>query len=1038
MAVNVKILKNTPGTFRFRIFASFLMALLPLLIFLAVTTEFYLIPSLKKSVKQDLTNSTGLLTSSIRASAGVTIRNHLKAIAEKNREVAEQHLALVEQGILSKEDAVKRLKSIFLSQRIGSSGYIYCLDSGGFTVVHPKEAVEDTDNTRFDFVREQLKSKEGYLEYDWRNPGESSPRPKALYMVYFEPLDWIISVSSYKSEFYELLDPRDFREAVASLQFGESGYAYVFNQDGKILIHPKLNYLNNLSQEASISEILKPMLFRGSGIIEYAWRNPEEPENRRKIAVFESMSEYGWTIVSSAYLDEVMKPVNLLKRTIYFSIFIVLIAAGLATFFLSGRLSRPINAILQQLDRNAQSGTHEPMVINFHGELGRLAFEFNSFLKMIASQSELLRTERERYQSLFESSPDAIILLRRITLIDCNTATCSLFNSDKNTLIGLTIKDLSPPVQAHDENSGILAEIVAQQSMQQNLQTFEWVHKTADGRVFDAEVRLKPFGNENGEPLLVAFVRDITERKKVEESLRLTQFIFDKASIGIYQSDSNGQILNLNEQACKSLGYTKSELCRMSLFDIDPSLSVERLKELQKRKSGTSPLFFESVHRSKDGRVYPVKITSNLMEYKNKQYSISFARDITEEKQKEKQKQRMEAQFYQAQRMEALGTLAGGIAHDFNNILSAIIGYTELSQRACPDNAKVQSYLSHLHEASERAKNLVQQILSFSRQGNSEMHPIDISRVINEALRMIRVSVPTTIEISQNIRPNLGTVYANETQIHQIVMNLCANSCHAMEETGGCLEIDLIPAIIGNKDISNYPDLNPGHYLKFVVADTGHGISPDQIQRVFDPYFTTKQAGKGSGLGLSTVHGIVKDHGGSIKVYSELNKGTTFQIFLPLAEVEEHYSLKPKGNLPRGNESILYVDDEKLLVDIGKRLLESLGYSVETRVSSIDAYEAFRAHPDKYDLIVTDMTMPKLTGENLAIKIKKILPGIPIILCTGYSTRLNTDRLKNIGVKQVLMKPVTLAELATAVRTALDEAKVNGVNGKPDNSQQMT
>lgn len=1035
MTVSLKFFQNTLGTFRFRIFGSFLMALLPLLILLTVTTKFFLIPLLREKVKQDLTNSTRLLTSSIRASAEVAIQNHLKAIAEKNREVAVQHIALVEQGILSKEDAVKRLKTIFLGQRIGSSGYIYCLDSDGIAVVHPNNAIENTDNTRFDFVHEQLKTKEGYLEYDWQNPGENSSRPKALYMVYFEPLDWIISVSSYKSEFYELLDPKDFRDAVSSIQFGESGYAYVFDQEGTILIHPKLKYLKSLSQETSVTEILKPMLFRGSGIIEYAWRNPGESEDRLKIAVFETVSEYGWVIVSSAYLDEVMKPVNLTKTTIYFSILIVLIGAAWATFFLSGRLSRPIDAILHQLDRNAQSGTHEPMVISSHGELGRLADEFNSFLKMIAAQSKLLKTEREKYQSLFEASPDAIFLLRGITLIDCNSATCSLFNSDKNTLIGLTITDLSPPATAQNENSGILAEVIAQQSEQHKLQTFEWIYKTADGRLFDAEVRLKFFGNDHGEPLMVAFVRDITERKKVEESLRFTQFIFDKASIGIFQSDSKGHILNVNEQACKSLGYSKSELCRMSLFDIDPSLSVERFNDIQKKREKKSQIYFESLHRAKDGRVFPVEITSNLLEYKNKHYSIAFARDITEEKEKEKQKQRMEAHFYQAQRMEALGTLAGGIAHDFNNILSAIIGYTELTQLSCPDDSKVQSYLSNLHEASKRAKNLVQQILSFSRQGNSEKHPIDISGIINEALRMIRVSVPTTIEISQNIPANQGAVYANETQIHQIIMNLCANSCHAMEETGGCLEIDLIPAIISNQDFSNYPGLNPGRYLKLMVSDTGHGISPDLMQKIFDPYFTTKQAGKGSGLGLSTVHGIVKDHGGMIKVYSELGKGTTFHIFLPLAEVEEQRSVKSEGDFPRGNETILYVDDEKLLIDIGKELLEGLGYTVEAKASSIDAYEAFRAHPGKYDLVVTDMTMPKLTGEMLAIKIHKVDPAVPVILCTGYSTRLNAEKLKSIDVKQILMKPITLAVLATAVRTALDDKKMNK---KPVDPNHMT
>jgi PAS domain S-box-containing protein len=890
-------------TFRFRIFSAFLIALLPVLVLLAVTAHFFLIPSMQHSVKQELTNTTRLLTSSIRAGAAVTIRNHLKAIAEKNREIAEQHLSLVKQGVLSKEEAITRLKAIFLGQRIGSSGYIYCLDHNGTAVVHPNEKVENTDNTRFAFVLEQLKRKEGYLEYDWRNPGEKDARPKALYMVYFEALDWIISVSSYRSEFYELLNPRDFRDAVSSLQFGKSGYAYILSQEGRILVHPKLNYDTDLTKEASAADIYKPMIAQGSGNIEYTWRNPEELEKYRKIAVFERMPEYGWIIVSSAYLDEVMAPVDLTMKVIFFSTLVFCIAAGLVTFLLSGRLSRPIEAMLQQLDNNAKSGHHEPLPVYPNDETGKLAVEFNQFFKTIVAQSEQLRQERERYQSLFEASPDAIFLLHGVNIVDCNPASDLLFANDKNTLTNLSLLDLSPATQKHNENSEILAKKIIKQCEHSALQTFEWVHMASDGRLFDTEVRLKPFGTaDDGEPLVVAFIRDITD-----------------------------------------------------------------------------------------------------------------------EKTKQKQKAIREAHFYKAQRMEALGTLAGGIAHDFNNILSAIIGYTELTQLACRDNAKIQSYLFQLHAAGIRAKNLVQQILSFSRQSNSEKHPIDISRVINEALNMIRVSVPSTIEILQKNNSKGATVDANETQMHQIVMNLCANACHAMEKEGGLLEIDLIPVTISPRDFANYPDLSPGPYLKLAVSDTGYGISPEKMSKIFDPYFTTKTAGEGSGLGLSTVHGIVKDHGGSIKVYSELNKGSTFQIFLPLADADASLLSQTEEKLPQGTETILFVDDEKLLTEIGKEILSGLGYTVETWTNSLDAYAAFQAHPEKYDLIITDMTMPKLTGEKLAFAVQKIRRGLPVILCTGYSSSLDTARLMNTGIRKVLMKPITLAELATTVRTVLDD-----------------
>ncbi|MBU1139344.1 MAG: cache domain-containing protein, partial [Proteobacteria bacterium] len=297
--MKVKLLTET---FRFRIIGSFLIILLPTLIVMAVAVEYFLIPSMRQNIKEELTNPTRVLVGSIHASAGALVRNHLKAIAEKNREIAAQHLAMVDQGLLTREEAINRLKYIILSQQIGSSGYIYCLDHTGIVVVHPNKDVENTDSTRFEFVREQLVRKEGYLEYDWQNPGDKSRRPKALYMVYFEPLDWIISVSSYRSEFYELLDPNDFREAVSSLQFGKSGYAYVFTKEGKVLIHPSLPYLADLLQVDSDSDIVDQMLSQHSGIIEYVWRNPEDATPRKKIAVFESIPEYGWTVVSSAYL----------------------------------------------------------------------------------------------------------------------------------------------------------------------------------------------------------------------------------------------------------------------------------------------------------------------------------------------------------------------------------------------------------------------------------------------------------------------------------------------------------------------------------------------------------------------------------------------------------------------------------------------------------------------------------------------------------------------------------------------------------------
>jgi len=371
--------------------------------------------------------------------------------------------------------------------------------------------------------------------------------------------------------------------------------------------------------------------------------------------------------------------------------------------------------------------------------------------------------------------------------------------------------------------------------------------------------------------------------------------------------------------------------------------------------------------------------------------------------------------------MEAIGTLAGGIAHDFNNILSAILGYAQLAQLNSSENPKVQGYIDQLYSAGERAKELVQQILAFSRQGKSEKVPVDIGLVVKEALKLLRASIPSTIEIRQNVKSNLGTVEADQTQIHQIVMNLCTNAFHAMEKDDGHLSVNLVPVTIGINEISAYNDIKSGPYLKLTVTDTGHGMSADTLSRIFEPYFTTKKEGKGSGIGLATVHGIVKNHGGDIEVHSKPGEGTTFHILFPVIGTKVEKAKETPNSFPTGTEQILFVDDEKYIIDIGKELLEGLGYQVETRASAFDALEAFRIQPDKYDMVITDMTMPKMTGEQLASEIRKIRPNIPIILCTGYGSRITSEYSTEMGISRMLMKPLTLSDLAKNVRKVLDK-----------------
>jgi signal transduction histidine kinase/ActR/RegA family two-component response regulator len=393
---------------------------------------------------------------------------------------------------------------------------------------------------------------------------------------------------------------------------------------------------------------------------------------------------------------------------------------------------------------------------------------------------------------------------------------------------------------------------------------------------------------------------------------------------------------------------------------------------------------------------------------------------------REAENKQLEEQLRHSQRMEAIGTLAGGIAHDFNNILGIIVAYVQLALLDSPEKTKMNRYLREIFQASIRATDLVKQILTFSRQSNQERIPLLIRPIAEEAIKMMRASLPTTIEIRQAFKSGLTPVLSDPTQIHQVLMNLCTNAGHAMEDGGGVLEVTLDEVLMeaGNPDLPI--DMQPGRYQILTVSDTGHGMEDSVKARIFDPYFTTQGPGQGTGLGLSVVHGIVRSHAGRIKCSSEPGKGTTFEIFFPTIEEAAPERSTPVDSIPRGTERILFVDDEVALADIGMLMLQSLGYDVVSRTSSIEALEAFRNQPDRFDLLITDKTMPNMTGLELAKSIKGIRPDIPIILCTGFSEGMLEEKIKAIGISGFLMKPIIRADIAKVIRRVLEQGRDEG------------
>ena len=404
---------------------------------------------------------------------------------------------------------------------------------------------------------------------------------------------------------------------------------------------------------------------------------------------------------------------------------------------------------------------------------------------------------------------------------------------------------------------------------------------------------------------------------------------------------------------------------------------------------------------------------------------IGHCLDISEYKQAEEDKKLLQAQLIQAQKMEAIGTLAGGIAHDFNNILGAIIGYTDIAVESIPPDSIAVGYLEKVSVASQRAASLVKQILAFSRQANTEDVALQPAVIIKEAIKILRPSLPSTITIKHQIDSATKSILADPSQVHQILMNLCTNAYHAMEERGGILDITLENCELSNEDLQNQIGVSPGSFVVLIIGDSGPGITAEIRDKIFEPYFTTKEIGKGTGMGLAIVHGIIKRYGGFITCETVLGKGTVFRVYFPSMDLAVTAPVKTVENIPSGKERILFIDDEEILVDLGKTVLERLGYEVTVRTSSIEAWNTFRNQPDLFDVVITDQTMPGLTGSDLALKMLQLRPKLPIILCTGYSSLISEEKAKSMGIKGFAMKPLVRNEIALLLRKLLINKFIN-------------
>ena len=767
-------------------------------------------------------------------------------------------------------------------------------------------------------------------------------------------------------------------------------------------------------------------------------------------------------------------------RYLLISLFVIAFVFSLVTIVLLEKsVLRRLTRLSNDVRQIASAGNFSRRVSPIGSdELSNLACEINGMLgKLEEAEKFREETNEARYRAVVEDQTELICrYLPDGTIAFVNDACCRYYDKDKSNFLGLNFISLIP------EEYEKFTERIASFSTQNPVTKTEYQILTPNREVRWQQWTDRAIFDQKGQVIEFQSVgRDITDIKQAEGALKhlvelenlltiiSTNFInlaAEDIDIGIDQAlqkigrlvgadrskvflsmDDGKTVYNTHEWCREGIEPQIEDLQDISVADVMPwaydrirrhevlhmpsiadlppeadserrMFEARRIRSLIRvpmlsRGSLVGLLGFDSVDEEKrwpEDIIVVLKIVSSIFV------------NALERKRTEEALRKSEKGLRQAQKMEAIGTLAGGIAHDFNNILGAILGLTEMTLYECRE-ASQKRRLEQVIKACDRAKNLVNHILTFSRQGEQERRPVDMGVIIKEALNLLRASLPSTISISSDIPSNSNTVLADPTQLHQIMMNLCTNAAHAMREKGGVMSISLEGVDIDSMALSSTPDLKPGPYVRLLVSDTGHGIAPAVIDRIFDPFFTTKKTGEGTGLGLSVVYGIVKSYGGTINVYSEPGIGTTFKVYLPKIETSTAVETKSIEPIPGGKEHILFVDDEEMLAETGREMVQYLGYTVAARTSSIEALEAFRAQPDRFDMVITDMTMPNMTGVELAREIHRVRSDIPIIICTGFSEFINEAEAGRLGIQKLLMKPLFLKDLALAMRDILDKEK---------------
>ncbi len=775
---------------------------------------------------------------------------------------------------------------------------------------------------------------------------------------------------------------------IRKLRYGREGKDYFWINDMQpyMIMHPyrtdleghDISNFKDPSGKRLFVEMVNIVKKEGEGYVDYMWQwKDDDTRIVPKTSFVKEFKPWGWIVGTGIYINDVKEQIHQLTRKIN-AVFLVILCVIIALSW----------------------------YIIYQG----IQMEHS-----IANQNAFL-------ESLLSAIPNPVFYKdKEMRYLGCNPAFSEFTGKRIEDIIGKTVHDVWIEQHAATYQDTDL-ELLANPGVQQ----YEFDMEASDGSIRNVIFNKSTFYDSKGEiGGIVGVIQDITERKQTELSLKKSEdrfrSVIEASKDAMIAINVQGKITLFNPAAEKIFGWTHKELFNQSL----DCLMLEEYRT--KHKSYIESYFttgkpdnamnntveLPALHR--DGTVFPIDLSLAEGKHGEERFILAIIRDINERK-------LLEEQLQQAQKMEAIGTLAGGIAHDFNNILFAIKGYSELVRDSISDDNRAKGWIDQIHHATDRATELVKHILAYSRKGRNERTQTELNSLIKEVLKLIRSSIPTTVDIESNFTDSSIYIHADPVQIHQVIMNLCTNAYYVMKKDGGILEIKLSEEHIQQEHKMKMGSIPPGAYANIMIKDTGPGISPDIVDRIFDPYFTTKPEGEGTGMGLAVVQGIVSSHGGYIDVMSKVGQGTTFNVYFPLSTVKDSKMkvdtyVAPVVTKLRGK--VLVVDDEKSIIQITKERLERIGLEVTGLTDSLEAMKLFQTNPNQFDLVISDQTMPKITGIELSKQMLALRPDLPIILCTGYSDTIDKNASLKLGIREFLYKPVSRDVLIETLQKVL-------------------